>query len=193
MPGVDIVGQQGAKMPHDWNVVVTLMPEGYGDAMRILSDFGDITKTAFRDVLVMRIELNADEFQERVRELLVVDKTLANSVSRIVPVTARFSFSSSEEFRAKVQEAVRPWAGELAGKSFHVRMHRRGFHGELRSQEEERAIGDFLLRLLGEHRGTRVVFEDPDVVVAVETVGQEAGVSRWSRDELGRYELLRFD
>jgi tRNA(Ser,Leu) C12 N-acetylase TAN1 len=169
------------------------MPEGYRDAVRILRDFGDISKTAFRDVLVMRIELNADDFQEMIRKLLLVDKTLANSVSRIVPVTARFSFSSSEEFRTKVQEAVRPWAGELAGKSFHVRMHRRGFHGELGSQEEERAIGDFLLRLVGEHRGTCVVFEDPDMVIAVETVGQEAGVSRWSRDELGRYELLRFD
>lgn len=180
-------------MLQEWNVVVTLIPEGDRDAVRILRDFGEVSKTPFRGVFVMRVEPDVYEFQEGIRDLLLVDKTLANSVSRIVPVTARFSFSSAEDFRVKVQGAVEPWAGELTGKAFHVRMHRRGFHGELSSQEEERALGDFLLRRLAEHPDTRVVFEDPDVVIAVETVGEEAGVSRWSRDELDRYELLRFD
>jgi tRNA(Ser,Leu) C12 N-acetylase TAN1 len=180
-------------MLQDWNVVVTLIPEGQRDAMRILRDFGQVSKTPFRGVFVMRVEPDVYEFQERIRDLLLVDKTLANSVSRIVPVTTRFSFSSADDFRTRLQAAVEPWAGEFAGTSFHVRMHRRGFHGELSSREEEKALGDFLLRHLAEHPHTRVALEDPDMLIVVETVGEEAGVSRWSRDDRDRYELLRFD
>jgi tRNA(Ser,Leu) C12 N-acetylase TAN1 len=187
-------GERRERALAHWNVVVTLAPDGYRDAVRILRNFGEISRTAFRDVLVMRVELDIREFQERLHELLRNDKTLENSVSRIIPATARFSFASAAEFRAKLKEAVRPWADELAGKTFHVRMHRRGFHGELQSQVEERAIGDFLLKCLEEHQcSAHVEFDDPDVVVAVETVGEEAGVSRWSRADLERYELLRFD
>lgn len=180
-------------MIQDWNAVVTLIPEGDRDALRVLRDFGEVSKTPFRGVFVMRADLDAVELQEGIRDRLLVDKTLANSVSRIVPVTARFSFASSQEFRARLEAAVEPWADELAGKAFHVRMHRRGHHADLSSQEEEKALGEFLLRRLADQPGTRVVFEDPDVVIAVETVGEEAGVSRWARDDLDRYELLRFD
>jgi tRNA(Ser,Leu) C12 N-acetylase TAN1 len=39
----------------------------------------------------------------------------------------------------------------------------------------------------------RVTFEDPDFIVAVETVGQRAGMSLWSREELQRYPFVRLD
>lgn len=178
----------------DWNVVVTLAPEGYRDAVRILRNFGEVSRTSFRDVVVMRVEHEVHEFQEMLHELLQSDATLANSVSRIIPVTDKFSYSSAEEFRTKVKKVVRPWANELAGKTFYVRMHRRGFHGELSSQAEESAIGEYLLDRLKEDRsGAHVGFENPDVVIGVETVGEDAGLSRWSRGDLERYELLRFD
>jgi tRNA(Ser,Leu) C12 N-acetylase TAN1 len=179
---------------HDWNVVVTVAPEGYHDAIRVLRDFGEISRTWFRDVLVMRVEKEAHEFQEMLRELLQNDATLANSVSRLIPVTDKFSYSSAEEFRTKAKEVVRPWANELAGKTFYVRMHRRGFHEVLTSHTEESALGEFLLDCIREDRSdTHVRFENPDFVIAVETVGEDAGLSRWSRADLDRYELLRLD
>lgn len=181
-------------MPRGWNVVVTLAPEGYRDAVRILRDFGEISKTPFRDVLVMRVDLEAREFLEKLRELLSGDKTLANAAARVIPVTETFSFSTAEEFRSGAMAAVRPWARELAGKTFHVRMHRRGFGDTLQSQAEERALGEFLLdHVGGDQEPAHVDFDDPDIVIGVETVGEEVGVCRWSRSERERYELLRFD
>lgn len=178
----------------DWNVVATIAPDGFHDAIRILSDFGEVSKTPFRDVLAVRTALDAREFLEAVKTLTDTDKTLLNSVARLMPVTHRFSFSSAAEFRARVTEAVRSWARELAGKGFFVRMHRRGFHEELNSHAEERAIGQFLIdNSEDEQDRPHVDFEDPDVVIGIETVGDRGGVSRWTRADLDRYELLRFD
>jgi tRNA(Ser,Leu) C12 N-acetylase TAN1 len=178
----------------DWNVVASAAPEGYRDAIRILSDFGEVSKSPYRDVIVMRTALGARELLEALKALTETDKTLLNAVARLTPVTRRFSFSSADEFRARVAEALLPWAPELEGKTFFVRMHRRGFHEELNSQAEERAIGQLLVDGIGDcRRPARVVFGDPDIVIAVETVGGQGGVSRWTRADLDRYELLRFD
>ena len=181
------------RIARDWNVVATVAPEGFRDAIRILSDFGEVSKTPFRDVLAIRTALHASEFLEALKALTDKDKTLLNSVARLTPVTSGFSFSSASEFRARVTEAVLPWARELAGKAFFVRMHRRGFHEQLNSHVEERAIGRFLIDHSEDERSRpRVDFEDPDVVIAVETVGERGGVSLWTRADLERYELLRF-
>lgn len=178
----------------DWNVVATVATEGFRDSIRILSDFGEVSRSAYRDVIVMHTELGARELLEALRKLTETDKTLLNAVARLTPVTRRFAFSSAGEFRSRVTAAVLPWVPELEGRTFFVRMHRRGFHEELSSQVEERALGRFLVDSLdGEQGRARVGFEDPDVVIAVETVGGQAGVSRWTRADLDRYELLRFD
>ncbi|HXE96756.1 MAG TPA: THUMP domain-containing protein, partial [Dongiaceae bacterium] len=77
---------------------------------------------------------------------------------------------------------------------FHVRMHRRGFKGKLSSAEEERFLDEILLQRL-EDAGTpgKVAFDDPDVIIALETIGQQAGLSLFGRDELKRYSLLHVD
>jgi tRNA(Ser,Leu) C12 N-acetylase TAN1 len=89
---------------------------------------------------------------------------------------------------------VLKWVAQLAGKRFHVRMHRRGMKGRLSSQAEERHLSEVLLAAL-EEAGTpgRVAFEDPDAVVAVETVGAGAGLSLWSREALHQYPFLKLD
>ena len=83
---------------------------------------------------------------------------------------------------------------QLAGKSFHVRMHRRGFKEALPSQQEERMLDDVLLEAL-ERTGQpgRIEFEDPDLILDVETVDQRAGMSLWTREQLERYPFLNLD
>jgi len=83
---------------------------------------------------------------------------------------------------------------DLRGKRFHVRMHRRGFKGRLSSQHEEQFLDHHLLERL-EARGSagRIDFDDPDAIIAVETLGQVAGLSRWTRDQLRKYEMLTLD
>jgi tRNA(Ser,Leu) C12 N-acetylase TAN1 len=175
----------------DWNVVVTLLPEGFRDAIDLLSRFGEVTATHYFGVLVMRVA-DTRAFLEALRDLLDVDARLANAVARIVPVTEKFSYESAAEFRTKARAALEPWVAVLAGRRFHVRMHRRGFKGEIASGAEERSLGEFLLeriRAAGAH--AHVAFEHPDVVIAVETVDHEAGLALFTRADLARYELLR--
>jgi tRNA(Ser,Leu) C12 N-acetylase TAN1 len=91
---------------------------------------------------------------------------------------------------------VTHWLDKLAGKHFYVRMHRRGFKGRLSSIEEERFLDDFILDSLNNlaQQGkaqAKINFEDPDSVIAVETIGQEAGLSIWSREQLVRYPFLK--
>jgi len=82
----------------------------------------------------------------------------------------------------------------VAGQDFHVRMHRRGFKGRLSTMEVEQLLDDLLQDLtqrLG--RPARVSFSDPEVVVAVETVGTRAGVSVWRKEQRHNYPFLRLD
>lgn len=97
-----------------------------------------------------------------------------------MPATGLFQFQSAEEFEAKARDIVLGWRSKLSGKSFRVRVHRRGFKEALPSQHEERMLNYSLLEAL-EHVGKcgRIDFEDPDFVVDIETVGQRAGVSLW--------------
>ena len=70
-------------------------------------------------------------------------------------------------------------------------MHRRGFKGRISSQQEERLLDDAILDSLSA-AGTpaRITFDDPDAVIDVETVGNQAGASLWTREELNRYPFL---
>jgi len=40
---------------------------------------------------------------------------------------------------------------------------------------------------------TRIDFEDPDHIVDIETVGQRAGLSLWTREQAQRYPFLKLD
>jgi tRNA(Ser,Leu) C12 N-acetylase TAN1 len=55
-------------------------------------------------------------------------------------------------------------------------------------------LSDALLEATGEAgRPGHITFEDPDAIVAVETVGTQAGLSLWMREDLKRYPFLRLD
>ena len=38
-----------------------------------------------------------------------------------------------------------------------------------------------------------ITFEDPDAIIAVETIAQWAGLSLWRREDLQRYPFIRLD
>jgi tRNA(Ser,Leu) C12 N-acetylase TAN1 len=73
-------------------------------------------------------------------------------------------------------------------------MHRRGFKGKLSSVEEEHFLDEILLHRLAE-AGTpgKMDFEDPDAIIALETVGPQAGMSLFNREELKRFSILHLD
>jgi tRNA(Ser,Leu) C12 N-acetylase TAN1 len=64
----------------------------------------------------------------------------------------------------------------------------------LASPAEEKLLNETLLqRLADTGRPGRINFDDPDHVIDIETVGNRAGLSLWSRDDLRRYPFLRVD
>jgi len=178
---------------HDWNVVVTVREGGYNRSRKLLACFGEVERTDFYNILVMRM---ADPLilLEELREESVRDPGGAADLARVMPVVRAFTFQTLQEFKVKARESVTPWLEVLAGKSFHLRMHRRGFKGKLSGMEEEHFLDKYLLAGL-ENAGTpgRLAFTDPDAIIAMETIGPRAGLSLWSREELARFPLLHLD
>jgi tRNA(Ser,Leu) C12 N-acetylase TAN1 len=176
-----------------WNVVVNLREHGFRRAFKLLQGLGAVYTTDFLNVLVMEVS-NIPRFLETLNAWSLDDPNLLKLLARVVPVTCTFSFQSPEEFETKAKEAVLYWLPQLAGKNFHVRMHRRGFKGRISSPEEERFLDKIILEELGK-RGNpgHITFKDPDAILVLETVGQQAGLSCWTREDLQRYPFLRLD
>ena len=177
----------------EWNVVLSVNKNGFKDAFRKLSRFGPIRKTGFFNVLFLRV-YEITRMLETLREWTSDEPNALSFLSRLTPVTHTFTFQSPGEFEEKAKEIVLAWAPDLAGKSFHVRMRRRGFKGKLSGLEEEQFLDKVLLEAI-EKAGSpgRITFEDPDAIVAIETISQWAGLSLWSREELQRYPFIRPD
>ncbi|MDH4232948.1 MAG: hypothetical protein OEW04_13085 [Nitrospirota bacterium] len=177
----------------EWNVVLSVNKNGFRDAFRKLSRFGPIRKTGFFNVLFLRV-YEISRMLETLREWTSDEPDALSFLSRLIPVTHTFTFQSPGEFEEKAKEIVLAWGPELAGKSFHVRMRRRGFKGKLSGLEEEQFLDTVLLEAL-EKTGKpgRITFEDPDAIVAIETISQWAGLSLWSREKLQRYPFVKID
>lgn len=174
----------------EWNVVVTVDGPHYAEVKRALRDIGRVGKTEFYNVLVLRVEdplAALDQLQAWRAETPEAGEWVAH----FIPLTQLFNFHSPEAFEAGVLAAAQELAPALAGKTFHVRGHRRGVRHRGGARQEEAFVGSALVDAL-EAAGTpgRIRFDDPDAVVAVEVVGQRAGLSVWTREAIHRYPEL---
>lgn len=176
-----------------WNVVVTVREGGYRLARRALSRFGRLRRTDFYNVLVLTVE-DSQRFLEDLRAAVDADPALAAALAHVMPVDRTFVFQTVPEFETKARDALLPLAGQLSGRRFHVRIHRRGFRDRMSRSAEERQLADALLEQLRD-RGTSatVDFDDPDAVVVLETVGQQAGLAVWERAQRARYPFVHPD
>ena len=177
----------------EWNVVITVQEDGYNKAREILEQFGQVGRTDFFNVLLMHVDDQQrllDKLQEEAARLPKGTFPLA----RVMPLILTFDFSTPEQFEEKAREAVSAWLPTLGGKSFHVRMHRRGFKGKISGMKEEQFLDGFLVEAL-EKAGSKgkITFEDPDAIIAIETLGPRAGLALWTREDLIRYPLLNLD
>lgn len=177
----------------DWNIVATTRDGAFNRAARLLRRFGPVHRTGLYNVVVMRVD-DVRRFLEQLRELIERDPEASASFGRIVPATTAFDFQTPEEFEAQAGNVARAWAAQFAGKKFHVRMHRRGLQGRLSSQDEEHFLDRVLLEELDRTQQTgQISFDDPDFIIAVETVGNRAGLSLWSKEDLQRYPFVKLD
>lgn len=178
----------------DWNVIVSVYDEGFRRAVHFLEKLAPVRKTEYFNVLAMKVD-DLQTFLEALRARYQQDPDLfAYVISRLIPLSATFVFQTPTEFETRSKAIVSHWLPRLANKSFHVRMHRRGFAGRLSSHDEERFLDQFLLQRLKELGTPGVItFDNPDAIVAVETLGQQAGLALWLREDLQRYPFLKLD
>jgi tRNA(Ser,Leu) C12 N-acetylase TAN1 len=176
-----------------WNVVISVPKGGYSQARALLREFGTVGRTGFLNLLWLHVD-EPQRFLEALGERVAQDPGIRTCLGRVIPVSLTFTFASPAEFEAKAREAILSFVPRLAGKGFHVRMYRHGFKGRLSSLDEERLLGTVLLEALGKAPAPgHVTFEDPDAILAVDTVGNWAGLSLWTREDLRRYPFLGLD
>jgi hypothetical protein len=177
----------------DWNVVISARGEGYRAARAALREFGRIGRTEYFNILVMKVA-DIAAFLEDLRSLAAINPALIKDFGRIAPAAETFDFETGPAFEQKLREIACRWIPALAGKSFHCRAHGRGLRPLMSARAAEQNLNRALLDALAA-AGTpgSLDFADPDVVVAIETVGHRAGVSLWTREELKKYPFLRPD
>ena len=176
-----------------WNVVITIQEHFFRQAWQCLKPLGVLAKTGFHNVLVMQTE-DTQKMLQQLQKKLTADAVLQTAISRIMPVTHSFTFQSVEQFEIRARTVMQTLLPEVANKTFHVRLHRRGFKGRLSTIEEEKFLDSYILEQLEKSGSScRITFDDPDVIIAVETVAQQAGISIWSREDRERYPILKLD
>lgn len=177
----------------DWNVVISIYQYGFKRAVRALQELGRVDRSPYHNVLVMAAD---DPFAllAAIEQKTERDPALYDAISRVAPALRCFEFHSAEEFRQAATSIVMEWLPRLHGKSFHVRLHRRGLKHDLRSPEIERFLDEALLAALAQAGAPGCVsFSDPDMVIAIDTIDERAGVALWSRDDIAQHRLLRPD
>lgn len=177
----------------DWNVLVTLPENTFHEARRMLSRWGRIEPTGYYNVLVMHVA-DPNAFLADFAAAVAETPGLLNFVSHVMPAQRSFPFDSSEVFEREASAIAFHWLPHLAGASFYIRLHRRGFKGIISTQPEERFLDELLLTALAD-AGTpgRINFADPDKVIQIETVDGRAGMSLWTREDMHRFPFLGVD
>jgi len=173
-----------------WNILATSL-EGQRDALLVsLRRLGQFRPAGYRNV-VAGLVTDREVFLGRVRDALAGDPLLPTALAKIVPVDATLRFEPADPLPT-LAGAVEPMLDRLAGGTFFVRCERRGLKGRLHSPTLERDLADRIWRALEERGHTpRVAFQNPDAVLVVETLGDEAGIGVITRALRERYPFVR--
>lgn len=144
----------------------------------------------YRNVAIGRVG-DVAGFLAALRDDLAGDPALAAALARVLPIERTFRLDADDPL-ASLEAAVDALHPRLAGRSFFVRLERRGLHGTLHTSEVERTLGTVLWRRLeSEGHAPRVTFADPDAIVAIETLGDRAGVAVIERALRQAYPFVR--
>jgi tRNA(Ser,Leu) C12 N-acetylase TAN1 len=177
-------------MLEDWNILATARDFDQRHLARRLRGMGDFRWTAFRGVLIGRVQDHEAFFTQLLRSEETRPGFL-RPLAKLVPIERTFEFTV-ETFPARLKETILPYAEQIDGRSFYVRIERRGhkgeIHGQALEQELDRALSDILKRQGVE---PRVEFTDPELIIAVETVGNMCGVGSIPKSLRIRYPFVR--
>ena len=174
----------------DWNLVVTAYGGRRHDLVHALRPIVRLKRAGYAEVTVGKV----DDIETCVAAIAAradADPVFAKEIlARVVPVSRTFALTSDVETQL-VAEAT-ACAAAVAEQSFHVRVERRGHKRELQSDQLERRLGGALVDAIKANGGApRVTFADPDFIVAVELIGDYAGIGLVPRAWRQAYRFVR--
>jgi tRNA(Ser,Leu) C12 N-acetylase TAN1 len=176
----------------DWNVIVTVAP-GRGNEHRLLGSLahlGRFRPTAYRYVCMGWVA-DTEAFLEAIHQARAAGKAWSAYVGRVVPIEHVFSFAP-ESLAAQMKEAIAPFVARMSDGSFCVRVERRGLAGRVSSRDVEQEVAEHAYALAAaQGKAMRTVFEDPDFVIAGETLGDECGVALLPRALRQRFSFVQ--
>lgn len=174
-----------------WTVLATAV-EGQREALlRALRPLARFRRGGYPNVAIATVD-DRPGFLDGLRAALDASPALRLSLGKVVPIDVAVRFPGPGEFVDAVMAGLEPHRERLRGRSFFVRVTRRGFRHALVTTDAEREIGARLYAWL-ETQGDRpaVRFTDPDVIVAIETIRDEAGIGLLTRELRAAYPFVR--
>jgi tRNA(Ser,Leu) C12 N-acetylase TAN1 len=174
----------------DWNLVVTAHGGRRHDLIHALRSIVKLTRAGYSEVLIGRTP-DVDACLAGIATRAETDAVFATEVlARVVPVARTFALAAEIEPQLVAETAT--LLDALAGNSFHVRVERRGHRRLVQSDQLERRLGTALVDALGARGETpRVTFDDPDLIVAVELIGDAGGIGLVPRTWRRRHRFVR--
>jgi hypothetical protein len=176
----------------DWNVIVTARagPQFEHELLGALAQFGRFRPTHFRYVCAGQVA-DVGRFLDQVRAAVESGAQWTSRLGRVLPVERMFLFTPAD-FAAHLNAAVTPLVERMPAGSFCVRLERRGFAHELPTQDLERAVADHVYALAeAQGKALHTTFDDPDSIIAAETLGSECGVALLPRALRERYPFVQ--
>lgn len=177
----------------DWNTIVTIYQQGFRRAIRALQAIGPTDRTAYYNVLVMKID-DPVAALETIERLTEERPALYDAIARVAPAQFMYDFQSSQEFTDLAKSFLLGLVPKLVGRSFHVRLHRRGSKLDSQTPEVEHLLDDFVVAATAKPGpAARIAYAEPDAVIVIDTIDNRAGITMWAREDLERHRLLRPD
>ena len=174
--------------PLAWNVIVTLAEPTFRIARRLLARWGELRRTEYFNVAVMAVADPAAFLREFSAALADIP-----AFSMRCPMFWRSSICSS----SRTRQSLRPRRArllstcrKLAGKSFHVRLHRRGLKGTISTPTEERFLDDVLLQALAAAGHPGRIVSTIRTACCCSRPWVKRGLALWMREDLKRYPFL---
>jgi tRNA(Ser,Leu) C12 N-acetylase TAN1 len=174
----------------DWNLVVTAHGGRRHDLIHALRPIIRLTRAGYSEVLIGNAA-NVDACLDGIAARAGADEVFAAEVlARVVPVTRTFILTADVAAQLVVETAA--FLDALVAQTFHVRVERRGHRRLLQSDQLERLLGTALVEALHARGQTpRVTFTDPDLIVAVELIGDAGGIGLVPRAMRERHAFVR--
>ncbi len=174
----------------EWNVVVTSHMDQEHQLRRELEGLGEFQPSGFREVMLGRVP-HVEEFLETLRRLWEEKPFLPELLSTVVPLRLVFPFTL-ENLVERLKEETLILSPEIGDRAFYVRMKRRGHKGELSSLEVEQALDQFLKdELAARGQKGHIDFDNPEIILVVETIHNQCGLGLVSREMKERYPFVK--